>query len=298
MTKTRLKRGAEPKGARRGVPRRKGAAKIGMIDRILRKLPVSEKGLQKSVTVLLVGGVAIAGVAVAEASGVFVYAGSRVADIASDNGYRVRHLVVDGMNNIEATEVYSIIADQKDRSMPRVDVDAVRGDLMELSWVADARVMRRLPDTLVVEIEERVPTAIWRDGQKHALIDSSGHILEMVEAGYRPDLPRLTGPQANRMAEQLARLLDVAPALKDQVAGAEWVGNRRWNLGFHTGEQLQLPEGEAAAEDALLKFARFDGVNRLLGRDLINFDMRDPRNLYVRKEPEVVENPSSDDAEG
>lgn len=295
MTKRKLKRGASPGRTKRAATSR--SRKIGAVDRIIRALPFSEKSLQRAVTIFLVGGVAVGGVAVAEASGVFVYAQSRLSHIASDNGYRVRHLVVDGMDNIDETEVYSIVADQKDRSMPNVDVDDVRDQLLQLNWIADARVIRRLPDTLVVEIEERVATAVWQDAGQYALIDAKGHLLEKVEETARPDLPRIFGTGANRMASNLTDLLETAPAMKGQVAAAEWVGNRRWNLTFHTGETLQLPEGEATAEDALLTFARFDGVNRLLGRDIINFDMRDPRNLYVRKAPADDEVQAADEQE-
>jgi cell division protein FtsQ len=58
-------------------------------------------------------------------------------------------------------------------------------------------------------------------------------------------------------------------------------------LQFQTGETLALPEGEAEAAKALLNFARLDGVHRLLGRDLIHFDLRDPDRAYFRKAPKA-----------
>jgi cell division protein FtsQ len=58
-------------------------------------------------------------------------------------------------------------------------------------------------------------------------------------------------------------------------------------LQFQTGETLALPEGEVEAAKALLNFARLDGVHRLLGRDLIHFDLRDPNRAYFRKAPKA-----------
>ena len=273
---------AAPKAAARPKPKAK-VRKTSVIDRLIRALPVSESGLQKGMTFGLLGGVVVVGLAVASAAGVPDMARAELANVASDNGFRVRHLVVDGMDNIEETEVYAIIADQKDRSMPLLDLDKIRGELIALSWVEDARVSRRLPDTLHIEITERQVAAVWQDGGRYARIDPSGHVLESIKPGSRPDLPILSGANANKKALDLAALLDAAPALKEQVKAAKWVSNRRWDLQFKTGETLQLPEGTKEAETALLKFARFDGVNRLLGHDLVNFDMRDPKNLYVRK---------------
>ena len=87
---------------------------------------------------------------------------------------------------------------------------------------------------------------------------------------------------AQRQVEELGRLLDAAPALKPQIAAAEWVGNRRWNLKFKTGQLLALPEGEDEAASAFVKFARMDGQNRLIGGKVASFDMRDPPRIYMR----------------
>ncbi len=288
MSDSKIRRGtaapkrAAPKASARPKPKSR-VRQTSLIDRMIRALPVTEHGLQKGMTIALLGGVVVVGLAVANAAGVPAMAEAELARLASDNGFRVRHLVVDGMDNIEETEVYAIIADQKDRSMPLLDLEKIRTELAQLSWVEDARVSRRLPDTLHIEITERQVAAVWQNNGRYALIDASGHVLEDIKSGSRPDLPVLSGPNANKRALDLAALLNAAPALKEQVKGAKWVGNRRWDLQFKTGETLQLPEGTKEAETALLKFARFDGVNRLLGHDIVNFDMRNPKNLYVRR---------------
>ena len=90
------------------------------------------------------------------------------------------------------------------------------------------------------------------------------------------------GPGAARQVAALEDVLEAAPALRSQVAEAEWVGNRRWNLTFKTGQILALPQGEDEAATALIKFARVDGQNRLLGGKVATFDMRAPPRLYMR----------------
>jgi cell division protein FtsQ len=80
----------------------------------------------------------------------------------------------------------------------------------------------------------------------------------------------------------LSQLLEAAPALHPQVREAEWIGNRRWNLTFKTGQVLALPEGEQASAKALMAFARLDGTNRLLGGKVAAFDMRAPDRIYLR----------------
>lgn len=114
------------------------------------------------------------------------------------------------------------------------------------------------------------------------LIDDTGVELESVRADRAKGMLVLSGMGVGQRVEDLTRLLDAAPALKPQVSEAEWVGNRRWNLTFKTGQVLALPEGDETAASALLSFARMDGVNRLLGGKVAAFDMRAPDRIYMR----------------
>jgi cell division protein FtsQ len=189
---------------------------------------------------------------------------------------------------LDGLPLFVVALDQDSTAMPLVDLDDIRNKLLKFGWVQDARVSRRLPDTLVVDIVERTPAAIWQNHGKLVLIDKDGVELAPVPVDRMPDLPLLIGPDANRRAVQLNRLLDGEPGIKPVLAGATWVGGRRWNFEFQSGETLMLPEGEAAAAKALKKFERLDQTARLLGRGYVHFDMRlFPQPMYVRvsKEP-------------
>src|SRR3546814_2258600 len=119
-----------------------------------------------------------------------------------------------------------------------VDLEDVRADLMKYGWIKDARVSLRLPDTLVVDIVERTPAAIWQHNNRLSLIDEKGVVLEPVTVATMPDLPLVIGPRANQRSQDLARLLASASSLKELLAGAPWVGNRRSDLRFRSGETL------------------------------------------------------------
>ena len=66
---------------------------------------------------------------------------------------------------------------------------------------------RRLPDTLVIDIVERQPAAIWQNNQQLSLIDADGVVLEPVRIDHMPDLPLVIGPDANRHIAGLGSLL-------------------------------------------------------------------------------------------
>jgi cell division protein FtsQ len=205
-------------------------------------------------------------------------------------GFAVDGYQIVGLNRMDRRIVDQVVNEELSRvsdgvgkpAQPLVDVSAIRDRLMQFGWVKDARVSRRLPDTLVIDIVERQPAALWQDKQQLALIDAQGVVLDRVPVTKMPDLPLLIGPEANLHNGELARLMASAPTLKPQLASATWIGRRRWDLSFQSGETIALPEGEQPAQAALARFAKMDRSTGLLGRGLVRFDLRIPDKMIVR----------------
>ena len=253
-----------------------------LVDALMRVLPFTEEQLHKTFLVLILAGAAALAWLVASLAGLTALAGQQLAFAAADAGYEVSRVEVRGVERMNELKVYERVLGEKDRAMPLVDLHALRGSLMELPWVEDARVSRQLPDTIVVDIVERQPHAVLKRPDRLVLIDPSGHELEPISRTDAKGMLQISGPGAQGRVVALAELLDAAPALRPQVAGAEWVGNRRWNLTFRTGQVLALPQGEEKSAGALMEFARLDGVHRVLGGKVAAFDMRNPPRIYMR----------------
>jgi cell division protein FtsQ len=267
-------------------PRQK-VLQASWVDTLVRMLPFSEQDVQRVVTWIIMAALTLLAFAAAQYAGLTAAAYQQYAALAAKAGFQVQRVEVTGMERVDQLKVYQLVLAEKDRAMPLVDIEKIRADLLQYGWIKDARVSRRLPDTLAVEIIERKPAALWQRNGKYSLIDANGIVLANVRADEGGDLPMLNGNEANEHIVALNALLDNASALKSQVSGATWIGKRRWDLQFQTGETLALPEGEVEAAKALLNFARLDGVHRLLGRDLIHFDLRDPDRAYFRKAPKA-----------
>ncbi len=288
MAEARIRRGGT---ARLSTARGKSRARSGRgrtlkrqswVDRLLDMLPISEATLQRLASWTIVGIFGAILVAIAIYMGLPAMARQQAADLAARAGFEVEKVEVRGVERMDEMAVYTIALGQVDRSMLSLDLPKVRADMLRLGWVKDARISRRLPDTLVVDIVERDPVAVWQNEGKLYLIDVQGVVLQSVSAGAMPDLPLVVGPNANSQTANLNKLMENTPALKPMLAGATWVGNRRWDLRFQSGETLSLPEGENESAAALVNFARMDGVNRLLGRGIVKFDMRDPERFILR----------------
>lgn len=286
MTKAKIKRGTGP--VRRPVRTAQKRKSVGpsRADQLVAALPFGPATIQRIANYTIGSVLVIAAGFAAHFGGVTKWAHDEFAGVVAQAGFQVKRVEVVGANRIDYIKVYDIALSQQNRSMAAVDLDAVRWKLMQYGWIKDARVSRRLPETLVIDIVERSPAAIWQHNQKLSLIDDAGVVLEPVTARTMPDLPLVIGPRANERSRELAALLETSRSVKPLLAGATWVGNRRWDLRFDSGETLLLPEGEKAAKEALAKFTHLEGSNRLLGRGILRFDMRDPARFVLRLPPE------------
>ena len=251
-------------------------------DRLLAALPFSEAQLHRLFLAIILGaGLALAWL-VASLAGVPAMAREQLAVVSKQSGFEVRRVEVRGVQHLNELKIDERVLAERDRAMPLVDLAALRAELLQLSWVEDARVSRQLPDTLVIDVVERKPHAVLKTADRMALIDDEGHVLEPITPARAKGRLVIGGWDAAHHVGELTALLDAAPALKPQVAEADWIGNRRWNLTFRTGQVLALPEGDKSSAGALVAFARLDGTNRLLGGRVVAFDMRAPDRIYMR----------------
>jgi len=284
----KIKRGG--KGVRRAAKatgratsaRRAKAKTTGIFDSAMSLLPFTEDQLHRIFLAIIIGGGVALAWFIATLAGVPAMARTEVARLASEAGFEVRHVRVTGTARMDEQLVYAAALSQQNRPMPNVGLADLRSSLLELPWVKDARVSVQLPETLAIDIVERRPHAVLEKPDRLVLIDADGIELEPVSAQNAADYLKVSGPGANRQVPALDQLLASAPALNPQVVAAEWVGNRRWNLTFKTGQILALPEGKDEASTALVKFARLDGQNRLIGGKVATFDMRAPPRIYLR----------------
>lgn len=260
---------------------RKQAPKASLGDRMLARLPISQATLQKLATWSILGLVGAAAVGAAVWAGVPATAATAVAEGIGRAGFRVEQIEITGLRRMDRMSVYAVALDQQSRALPLVDLAGVRAKLLRYGWIADAHVSRRYPDTLLVDVVEREPAAVWQDQGQLTLIDRDGVLLEPVDPARMPALPLVIGPGAHRQEAAYQKLVAAAPSLRRRVKAASWIGNRRWDLTFDTGETLALPQDNAGA--ALAKFAELESGRALLGKGWLRFDMRDPTRLVARK---------------
>lgn len=176
-------------------------------------------------------------------------------------------------------------------------VEEARKRLDGLAFVEHATVERRLPGTIVVQLTERRPFAVWQNQGRFVLIDRKGAVvadqgMNGKDAEAFAQLPLVVGPGAPAAAESLIAALDAEPDVHGHVLAAVRVGQRRWNLTLRNGCDVMLPEGEEPV--ALHRLAQLQRSQQLLVRPLAAIDMRLPDRLVVRPRPAPPADPAAD----
>ena len=286
MSAAHVRRGAG------GRARPRKSAKVTVPKKISKRLPVDQARANKIAGIVFGAFMLAIALVVLVALDIPAKAERGAAAAVGHAGFTVSGYQIVGINHMNRTAVDEVVTDELHRAADEagsdkapqalVDASAIRERLLRFGWVKDARVLRRLPDTLVIDIVERKPAALWQNGGQLALIDSEGVVLDRVPVDKMPDLPLLIGPGANAQEQDLSALMASVPSLKPQLASATWVGGRRWDLNFQSGETVALPEGYDAARSALDKFARADKQTGLLGHGMVRFDLRVPGKMIVR----------------
>jgi cell division protein FtsQ len=113
----------------------------------------------------------------------------------------------DGVTELSRPELLTVFGSDIGRNIFFVPLKQRAAALEAQPWVRHATVMRLLPNTLRVSIEERVPIAFVRIGHQIELVDADGVLLTMPPAllsARHYDFPVVTGLSIGTGPEMLA----------------------------------------------------------------------------------------------
>lgn len=267
--------------SRRGKPTRRGAVRRAK-RRPDVQLPALSRPKKRAwfVGALATCGIALgAGVILGDVPGM---AWRAVSQSVARVGLVAEQVEIVGATHTRRIDVHQAVLPAGSNSMLDIDLEAARKRVAALPWVADVSIRRALPSRLIVTLQERTPSAIWRNGNSAVLVDAEGAVLTATDLIPFAGLPILVGPGAATEAARLWPVLATQPQLHARVTGAAWIGRRRWDIRFDSGEILALPEGYDNARSALKRFAEMEAKTGLLDRGLARFDMRIGDRLVVR----------------
>ena len=195
-----------------------------------------------------------------------------IEHLAVASGFGVKRIAVAGQLHATDAAITAALGAGPDTMMLNFDTDAAKARLEAVPWIRHAQVMRLLPSTLQVVVEERTPYAVWQNKGQTYVVDAEGVVLAPALREAYASLPLVVGEGAAKSAAELYDQLGAYPDLKQRLIAAIRVGDRRWTLKLASGLEIMLPDDNLG--EALNSLAKLDAERGLLKRDIAAVDLR------------------------
>jgi len=206
--------------------------------------------------------------------------GGSVDGVLAGLGLQVAEVHVQGASDASTPAILHAAQVDAGEGILGLDLQRIRRRVERVGWVEDAKVIRLLPDTIVIAVKERRPVAVWQNQGRVGLIDAQGRPIAGADAGAFTALPLVVGAGANDAAPQILPLLQARPGLMTHVEALVRVDQRRWDLRLRDGGLIQLPALDVDA--ALIQLDQLDQRARVLELGFAKIDLRDPEMIAVR----------------
>ena len=198
----------------------------------------------------------------------------------ADAGFRVRHVEVQGASAMATADIAKAAGVYKDQPLLGLDLGELRHHVEQVGWVKEARIVRLLPDTLVVAVVERRQLAVWQHAGRQHVIDEHGQVIPEADPGRFTALPLVVGDGGAEHAPEILPVLAQRPKLMARLDALVRVDDRRWDLRMKDGALIQLPA--SGEEQALMQLERLDQRSRILELGFDRIDLRNPDVVAVR----------------
>jgi cell division protein FtsQ len=164
----------------------------------------------------------------------------------------IRIVSIEGrFQRVSPVQIEQAVSGGLEQGFMSVDLEQVRERVEALAWVDHARVQRRWPQGLRIEVTEQVAAARWGDS---GLLNTRGELFLTNVRHVPPELPRLTGPAgsewqvAQRYLGAQGRLIEAGM----RVAALELDARGAWSLELANGVDVRL--GRRQIDERLDRF--------------------------------------------
>ncbi len=212
---------------------------------------------------------------------------ARLIALADRSGMHVREILVAGRERTAKADIVQKVDYLYMQNILKVDIARLKAGVEVLPWVKSATVKRQLPATLVIDVDEHRPLALWQDGGGAVrLVSGAGEAIDVPDALGDRGLPLLSGAGAPAAAPALFAALGGEPGLAGRVSGAQRLPDGRWNVFVDGAVEVRLPRRGVAA--AWHRLALEEGRSRVLDRAIQAVDLRSKAWLVLKPLDEGV----------
>lgn len=203
--------------------------------------------------------------------------------VSGDAGLNLQHIEVKGRAHTPQDVLLAVSGLQRGQPILDISLTDLHARISDIGWVEDVVVQRRMPSTIRITLQERMPVALLQTPTGHELIDASGAIIRDADTPAFTHLKIVSGTGAATRAAAILDILRTEPELFANVWAISLQSERRWDVHLRNGIAIHLPEVDPRT--AWSRLAIMDHQKQIIGRDLAVIDLRIPEQLIV--EPNI-----------
>ena len=139
--------------------------------------------------------------------------------------FNIKNIEIIGNQKLTNEEIISLSQVKTDENTFKLVKSNVKKNIKQNAYIENVNIKRKLPDTIIIEVEERTPTYMISFANAYAYINNQGYFLEISK--NKLELPILTGfltkeediQEGNRLClEDLQRLDEVLQIMKSATS--------------------------------------------------------------------------------
>ncbi len=205
--------------------------------------------------------------------------------LAKAVGFSIEAVTITGTRELSQGEILKLAGVSSLNSLVFLDVGDIRRRLKAVPLIKEASVSKLYPHRLLIEIEERQPSALWQKDGAVSIVAADGTPIDDLHDPRFQRLPLVVGEGANEKLVEYLGILEAAGDLRDRVRAGIYVAGRRWTLQTDARVAIDLPEQNPAEAVSRLAVLEHDG--HILEKDILSLDLRIHGRVVVHLTPDA-----------
>ena len=186
--------------------------------------------------------------------------------------FYINNIEIIGRDRSSKKILSEVLRPYENKSLVSINLKNIQSEIEKIAWIKDVIVRKVYPETLSISIEEYSPSAVWKRGSEHYILDEYGFRIEKIKSNEFQNYFQIKGMGADKKLKNLLDKLHNYPDILNQIDHANFVSRRRWDLHYKNGARILLPENNITESLSLLD--SYIKKNKLIEKGHKKIDLR------------------------
>ncbi|MFW5985839.1 MAG: cell division protein FtsQ/DivIB [Halanaerobiales bacterium] len=202
--------------------------------------------------------------------------------------FAVENIYIDKLDFISREEIRKSLVQYKGENIWLVDKSRIRAALKENKFIKDLQITKKIPNTINILIEERIPVAAINNNGRYIVFDREGYILAEGAVSITADIPLLKDFGYSFSGEKIIFTEEVEEIIHALTYTDRDIRARIKHLEYNDGElTLKLVSGTVLMGDLIDLEKKFRVFNSVMDRQLSENENVEYIDLRIVEKPVI-----------